>query len=117
MNTGEHLWVTPIGHARQDEQDFIQNHPLLEGVTDVMYDLWRANNAPMVATPTLLVYGGQDADDTWKLFALDKATGQQVGAVEIPGRTSYGMSSWVYDGKQYIIVQLQDGLAAYALPM
>jgi hypothetical protein len=39
-----------------------------------------------------------------------------VGAVELPGSTRYGMSSWVHEGKQYVIIQLSDGLAALALP-
>jgi hypothetical protein len=30
--------------------------------------------------------------------------------------TRYGMSSWIHEGKQYVLVQLQDGLAAMALP-
>ena len=40
---------------------------------------------------------------------------QRLGAVELPGATMYGMSSWVHDGKQYVIIQLQDGLAAMAV--
>ncbi len=116
MNTGEHLWVTPAGHSAQEDQDAVANHPLLQGVQGVDADRGRGSNVPMVATPSLLMYGGQDADDMWKLFAVDKLTGRQVGAVEIPGPTRYGMSSWVFEGKQYIIVQLQDGLAAMALP-
>ena len=73
-------------------------------------------NVAMVATPTLLMYGAMDADDTWKLFAVNKLTGAPVGAIDIPGGTRYGMSTWTYEGRQYVIVQLQDGLAAYALP-
>ncbi len=59
---------------------------------------------------------GQTGDGTWNLFAIDKRTGERVGAVEIPGATRYGMSSWVHEGKQYVIIQLADGLAAMALP-
>jgi hypothetical protein len=39
-----------------------------------------------------------------------------VAAVPIPGETGYGMSSWVHKGRQYVLVQLEDGLAAMALP-
>ena len=70
----------------------------------------------MVASPTLLFSAGQEADDSWHLFAIDKQTGERVGSVPIPGSTRYGMSSWVHEGKQYIIIQLTDGLAALALP-
>ena len=70
----------------------------------------------MVASPTLLFATGQTADGAWKLFAIDKATGERVGTVDIPGSSRYGMSSWMHEGKQYIIIQLNDGLAAMALP-
>ncbi|NIR38113.1 MAG: hypothetical protein GWN79_13835, partial [Actinobacteria bacterium] len=68
------------------------------------------------ATPTLLLAAGQTADGTPHLFAIDKRTGERLGQVEIPGISRYGMSSWVHDGKQYVIIQLSDGLAAMALP-
>jgi quinoprotein glucose dehydrogenase len=70
----------------------------------------------MVVTPNLLLASGQTADDQPVLFAIDKATGQRVGTIEIPGLTRYGMSSWMHNGHQYIIIQLADGLAAFGLP-
>ena len=70
----------------------------------------------MVATPTLLMASGQAADGTWSLFAIDKKTGERLGAVEIPDATRYGMSSYMHDGHQYVMIQLSDGLAAMALP-
>jgi len=70
-----------------------------------------------LVTPTMLIAGGQTADNTPHLFAIDKRTGERLGAVEIPGLTRYGMSSWMHEGRQFIIVQLRDGLAAMALPV
>ena len=70
----------------------------------------------MVATPTQLMASGQTSDGAWKLFAIDKRTGERLGAVDIPGATRYGMPSWVHEGKQYVVIQLADGLAAMALP-
>ena len=116
LNTGEHLWVIPNGDAPQEQQDMIRNHPLLQGVEGVEVNRGRGGQAAMVVTPTLLLASGQTADGTWNLFAIDKQTGQRVGAVEIPGPTRYGMSSWVHEGKQYVMIQLTDGLAAMALP-
>ena len=116
MNTGEHLWMTPNGDAPQQQQDAIRNHPLLQGVEGVDVNRGRGGHSTMVASPTLLFASGQTADGTWSLFAIDKQTGERVGAVELPGSTRYGMSSWMHEGKQYIIIQLNDGLAAMALP-
>jgi quinoprotein glucose dehydrogenase len=70
----------------------------------------------MVVSPTLLLASGQTSDGTPHLFAIDKQTGERVGAVEIPGGSRYGMSSWIHEGRQYVIIQLNDGLAAMALP-
>ena len=47
---------------------------------------------------------------------IDKKTGERLGAVPLPGSTRYGMSSWVHEGKQYVIIQLNNGYAAMALP-
>ena len=69
----------------------------------------------MVVTPTLLLASGQTSDGTPHLFAIDKGTGQRVGAVPIPGISRYGMSSWVHEGTQYVLIQLSNGLAAMAL--
>ena len=116
MNTGEHLWMIPHGDAPQEQQDAIRNHPLLQGVDNVMANRGRQGQSAMVATPTLLFASGQTADGTWSLFAIDKETGERVGTVDLPGSTRYGMSSWTHEGKQYIIIQLNDGIAAMALP-
>ncbi|HIC53838.1 MAG TPA: hypothetical protein EYM78_15240 [Gemmatimonadetes bacterium] len=116
LNTGEYRWVIPSGDAPQDEQDLIRNHPLLRGVAGVPVNQGRSGQAAMVATATLLLASGQTSDGTPTLFAIDKATGERVGEVELPGMTRYGMSSWVHEGQQYVIIQLADGLAAMGVP-
>jgi quinoprotein glucose dehydrogenase len=115
MNTGEHLWVIPHGDAPEVQQEMIRNHPLLQGVEGVPTNPGRYGQSAMVVTPTLLLASGQTSDGTNHVFAIDKATGERLGAVEIPGLSRYGMSSWIHEGKQYVIVQLDDGLAAIAL--
>jgi glucose dehydrogenase len=116
LNTGEYLWVIPNGDAPDEQQDAIRNHPLLQGVPNVMVNRGRTGHSAMVVTPTLLMASGQTSDGTPNLFAIDKATGERVGAVELPGATRYGMSSWIHEGKQYVIIQLGGGLAALSLP-
>ena len=116
MTTGEHLWVIPNGDAEDEDQESIRNHPMLQSVAEVPTNPGRRGFSVMVATPNLLMASGQTSDGTWNLFAIDKRTGERLGAVEIPGATGYGMSSWAHEGKQYVIIQLADGLAAMALP-
>ena len=115
MNTGEHLWVTPHGDAPDEQQEMIRNHPLLEGIEGVPTNPGRLGQAAMLVTPTLLLATGQTSDGTPHLFAIDKQTGERVGATEIPGLSRYGMSSWAHEGRQYVMIQLQDGVAAMAL--
>ncbi|MCH7533044.1 MAG: PQQ-binding-like beta-propeller repeat protein [Gemmatimonadetes bacterium] len=116
LNTGEYLWIIPNGDAPDDEQELIRNHPLLQGVAGVPTNQGRSGHAAMVATATLLLASGQTSDGTPTLFAIDKASGERVGELELPGFTRYGMSSWVHEGRQYVIIQLADGLAALGLP-
>ena len=116
MNTGEHRWTIPHGDAPEEDQAAIRNHPLLRGVAGVDTNIGRPGHSAMTATPTLLLATGRTSDGTPHLFGIDKRTGERVGQVEIPDVSTYGMSSWVHEGKQYIMVQLPNGLAAMALP-
>jgi quinoprotein glucose dehydrogenase len=56
------------------------------------------------------------SDGTPNLFAIDKLTGERLGSIPLSGVTRYGMSSWMHEGRQYVMIQLAEGLAALALP-
>jgi quinoprotein glucose dehydrogenase len=116
MNTGDKLWTIPNGDSPEQIQESIRNHPLVQGNPAVPTNIGRQGSAVLTVTPTLLFASGQTSDGQWNIFAIDKMTGERLGAVPIPGPTRYGLSSWTYEGKQYIIVQQNDGLVAMALP-
>jgi quinoprotein glucose dehydrogenase len=116
MNTGDHLWVIPSADAPQAEQDMRRDHPLLQGVPNVDYNRGRSYLAPMTVTPNLLLAASINAANEPVLRGIDKRTGATLAEIPIPGISRYGMSSWEHDGHQYIIVQLQDGIAAFGLP-
>jgi hypothetical protein len=116
LNTGEHLWVKPYGDAPQAQQDAIKNHPLLKGVSNVNPNLGRAGQGALIVTATMLLAPGQTADGATKLFAIDKKTGERVGTIPTSGLSRYGMMTYMHQGKQYIVVQLSNGLQAFALP-
>jgi quinoprotein glucose dehydrogenase len=69
----------------------------------------------MTVTETLLLYAGDGSDDKPYLYAVDKKTGKQLGKVEVPEKSSYGMMSYVHEGKQYVILQTGPRLTAMAL--
>ena len=49
------------------------------------------------------------------VYAVDKATGEQLGKVEAPASSSYGMMTYLHKGRQYIILQTGPTLTAMAL--
>ncbi len=110
LNNGEHLWMKPAGYT----PDRIRNLPALEGV-----DIGNTGSGAvgqMVVTPTMLVYSNVSSDGTPHLYALDKTTGEELAKVEVPTATRYGMSSWVHDERQYIVLQTGSTLTAMAVP-
>ena len=115
LNTGEHLWVMPYGDAPQQQQDQIRNNPLLKGV-DVNPNVGRAGLGGLMVTGTMLLAPGQSADGQTYLFAIDKRSGKRLGQVPTGGLSRYGMMTYMHQGKQYIVVQLSNGLQAFALP-
>ena len=111
MNSGEHLWMIPTGET----PDRVKNIPQLAGID--IGDTGSGNHVPMVATPNLLIYSDVDSDGTSALlYAIDKATGEELARIDAPARSRYGMSTWVHEGKQYIMLQTGPKLTAMALP-
>jgi quinoprotein glucose dehydrogenase len=85
------------------------------------------NLAQVITTKTLVIYGtgrsgGPPADDNdmYRIYAVDKATGKEVGAVPIPTRTSAVPMTFMHKGRQYLVyatgVTTNTALVALALP-
>ena len=110
MNTGEHAWMIPTGETPQRIQNFIDENGLDVDNTGT------GNLVPMVVTANMLVYSDTATDGTAMLYAIDKSTGEILSEIEVPDRSRYGMSSWVHEGRQYIILQTGPTLTAMALP-
>jgi quinoprotein glucose dehydrogenase len=111
MNTGEQLWQLPIGET----PDRIANNPAMAGIELPEGGTGTGRNAAMAVTKTVFMYTSQASDDTPMLFFVDKLTGEQIGSVEIPARVNYGMSTYVHEGKQYIMLQTGAKLTAMVL--
>lgn len=109
LNTGEHLWMIPIGET----PDRIKNNPALAGVD--IGNTGTGAQAPMLATPSMLVYAGDVSDGTPHLFAIDKMTGRELARIPVSKQSRYGMMSYVHEGEQYIMLQTGNTLTAMSL--
>ncbi|HEX2475534.1 MAG TPA: hypothetical protein VHK01_12355 [Lacipirellulaceae bacterium] len=104
MNTGEHVWMQPIG----DTPDAIKNHERLKGVT--IPRTGRGGRLGIMVTKTLLWAGergplvtvnGQQG--SW-FRSYDKATGEIVSETLLPANTTAVPMTYSVNNKQYIVV-------------
>jgi quinoprotein glucose dehydrogenase len=118
MTRGDKRWWIPNGgFVQQTTKD-----PLFAGVT--LPPTTSGGQAQVITTKTLVIYGtgrlGGVPDATPMLYAVDKATGKQVGAVEIPSKTTAVPMTFMHQGKQYIVFAIgadkNTSLVALRLP-
>ena len=104
LNKGEILWKIANGDGPRHHPalEHLKLPPLGQGgrvaplVTKTLLFLGEGTNDGVVAAPP--GYGG-------KMFrAYDKATGQVVWEMELPGGTSAAPMTYLFKGKQYIVV-------------
>ncbi len=121
MKTGEKAWWVPNGGV----DPVTSTDPLFAGVT---LPPQPAPGQPQVMnTRTLVVFGtGRSGgpggrQGTPMLYAVDKASGKQIGALKIPSRTSAVPMTFLHQGRQYIVFATGSGddtsLVALALPV
>jgi quinoprotein glucose dehydrogenase len=104
MNTGEHVWMQPIGNT----PDAIKNHPMLKGVT--IPKTGRPGRLGTMVTKTLLWAGERGPLDTvngsqvsW-FRGYDKMTGEIASELQIPANTTNVPITYMANGKQYIVI-------------
>jgi quinoprotein glucose dehydrogenase len=118
MKSGDKAWWIPNGGTIP----VTSTDPLFRGIT--LPPRPAGGQAQVIVTKSLLIYGtgrsGGVPNAPTQIFAVDKATGKQVGAVEIPSRTSAVPMTFMHKGKQYIVFATGAGsstsLVALRLP-
>jgi quinoprotein glucose dehydrogenase len=118
MKSGDKSWWIPNGGTIP----VTSNDPLFRGIT--LPPRPAGGQAQVIVTKSLLIYGtgrsGGVPNAPTQIFAVDKATGKQVGAVESPSRTSAVPMTFMHKGKQYIVFATGAGsntsLVALRLP-
>ena len=113
MNTGDHVWMVPLGNG-----DRVRNHPRLRHLN--LPPVGDGTIAGPVLTKTLLISsiptGGPSGGPG--LVAWNKQTGEIVGSVDLPAGTVGTPMTYMVNGKQHIAVTIGGGprLIAFALP-
>jgi quinoprotein glucose dehydrogenase len=122
MNTGDIVWQK----THSSTPDNIRNHPALKGLDLPRTGVPGRTFIGVLTTKNLVIAGdgGLHTNAAGRRVALlrayDKATGADVGAVEMPNRQTGSPMSYQIDGKQFIVLAVSgnDGaeILAYALP-
>jgi quinoprotein glucose dehydrogenase len=138
LTTGDKKWWVPNGNRWRDQTT---NDPLFAGVQLPKVPAL-GGQAEVITTKTLVIHGtgrsggpgggrgarggrgggagGGGAPASAQLYAFDKQTGKQVGAVNIPSVNTAVPMTFVHNGKQYIVFAYgqgsNTGLTALALP-
>ncbi len=122
MNTGDLVWQK----THSSTPDEITNHPALKGLNLPRLGQPGRTFIGVLATRTLLIAGegGVHTNTAGQRVALlrayDKATGADVGAVEMPAKQTGSPMTYAINGRQYIVIAVSDvngaELIAYALP-
>jgi quinoprotein glucose dehydrogenase len=120
MNSGDKAWWSPNGGWLPAQK---LDTGLFAGVN--LPPRPAPGMAQVMTTKTLVVYGtgrsgGIGGNAQARLFAVDKATGKQVGAVRIQSRTTAVPMTFMHEGRQYIVfatgIDNNTSLIALALP-
>jgi quinoprotein glucose dehydrogenase len=105
---GEIVWQVAHGET----PDAIRNHPLLKGVK--IPRTGQTGNLGALTTKTIVISGdgGPFSDETGRrgarLRAYDKATGEEKGAVYLPGPQTGSSVTYMLGGRQYIVLSVND---------
>jgi quinoprotein glucose dehydrogenase len=105
LNTGDHVWMKPNGDGPRD-------HPSIKHLS--LPPLGQPGRAAPLLTKTLLFLGEGDPINIRtppggggkKFRAYDKATGAVLWQTEFPAGTTGAPMTYMYRGKQYIVVAI-----------
>ena len=106
LATGEHDWQVAHGET----PDNIRNHPLLKGVkiprTGMIGKVGPLSTKSLVICGDPMTYTDETGRRGARLRAYDKKTGEEKGAVFIPGEQTGSPMTYMLDGRQYIVLAI-----------
>lgn len=122
LNTGDHLWMVPNGHA----PDYVVNHPAMKGID--LSNAGRPSRALIMVTKSLLI--STDGNNLWAspagaggnmIRAIDKKTGKTIYEMALPAMATGIPMTYMVNDRQFIVVAVgatgvPASLVALALP-
>jgi quinoprotein glucose dehydrogenase len=122
LDKGEIKWQVPYGET----PDNIRLHAALKGKEIPNTGMNGYNGAGVLVTKTLVIIGDTQVTSVTHprgamMRAYEKATGKEVGAVWMPAPVSGSPMTYVWQGRQYIVIAVSGGnysgeYLAFALP-
>ncbi len=114
MTSGEHVWEAANGMT----PEAVANHPDLATMNLARTGI--ATRSGLLVTPTLL-FAGEGTGGAPYLHVHDKATGQLLRDIALPGSQTGLPMTYVWGGRQYVVMAVGDGaspaeIVALALP-
>jgi len=120
LDRGDIQWQVPAGET----PDNVRRNPALKGLN--IGNTGQPGSAGVLVTKTLLIVGDNMVTSVTHprgamLRAYDKATGKEVGAVWMPAPQSGCPMTYMWQGRQYIVIAVSGGTysgeyIAFALP-
>jgi quinoprotein glucose dehydrogenase len=120
VDRGDIQWQVPAGET----PDNVRRNPALKGLN--IPNTGQPGSAGVLVTKTLLIVGDNMVTSVTHprgamMRAYDKATGKEVGAVWMPAPQSGCPMTYMWQGKQYIVIAVSGGTysgeyIAFALP-
>jgi quinoprotein glucose dehydrogenase len=99
LQSGEHLWMIPNG----DTPASVAGNPALQGLD--IAPTGKSTRAGTLVTKTLLFAGEGWGGDPW-LRAIDKATGEVLRRIALPGTQNGHPITYEIDGRQFIVMSV-----------
>jgi quinoprotein glucose dehydrogenase len=122
LDKGELKWQVPYGET----PDSVRLNPALKGKDIPNTGMNGYNGCGVLVTKTLVIIGDTQVTSVTHprgamMRAYDKTTGKEVGAVWMPAPVSGSPMTYMWQGKQYIVIAVSGGnysgeYLAYALP-
>jgi quinoprotein glucose dehydrogenase len=109
LNTGDRVWQVPNGGT----PEWVKNHPLLKGVT--LPPTGSVGRAPLLMVTKTLLFAGSGYETEPAFRAFDKKTGAMVWEMPTqPGPPTGVPMTYMYKGKQYVVVAVEGNIQAHA---